>query len=187
MESKPKVIQVIGLNAPGLEDLVLSKKALITNAKRVAAPKRILERFPVWWESQYLPNPQPELFPTEKLKDLIEWLKKEDHKETIILASGDPLWFGIGRLLLKTFPKSQFCFHPSPTSLQLAFAKLGVPWQDSSWISLHGRDPAPLANLLQKRPKSLAILTDPNRGGAKEVREFLRSSGLEKKYAFWVF
>jgi precorrin-6Y C5,15-methyltransferase (decarboxylating) len=77
-------------------------------------------------------------------------------------------------------------FYPAPSSLQLAFARLGRPWQDASWVSLHGRDPEPLAAALQKRPPALAVLTDPGRGGADEVRRMLRASGLEAAYGFWL-
>jgi precorrin-6B C5,15-methyltransferase / cobalt-precorrin-6B C5,C15-methyltransferase len=104
----------------------------------------------------------------------------------VLLASGDPLWFGIGRLLLQRFPAAQLRFHPAPCSLQLAFAGLGRPWQDASWVSLHGRDPEPLAAALQKRPPALAVLTDPSRGGAEEVRRILAASGLAAAYAFWL-
>ena len=85
-----------------------------------------------------------------------------------------------------TFPAERIRFHPAPTSLQLAFARLGRPWQDASWISLHGRDPEPLAARLQQRPAALAVLTDPARGGAGEVRRILQSSGLEAAYQFWL-
>jgi precorrin-6Y C5,15-methyltransferase (decarboxylating) len=104
----------------------------------------------------------------------------------VVLASGDPLWFGIGRLLLQAFGPGLLRFHPAPSSLQLAFARIGRPWQDASWISLHGRDPAPLAAELQRRPAALAVLTDPARGGAAEVRALLRASGLEAAYALWL-
>lgn len=104
----------------------------------------------------------------------------------VLLASGDPLWFGIGRLLLQHLPAERLRFHPAPTSLQLAFARLGRPWQDASWISLHGRDPEPLAARLQQRPAALAVLTDPARGGADAVRRILRASGLEAAYELWL-
>ncbi|MCX5941396.1 MAG: precorrin-6y C5,15-methyltransferase (decarboxylating) subunit CbiE [Cyanobium sp. LacPavin_0818_WC50_MAG_67_9] len=107
-------------------------------------------------------------------------------RPAVLLASGDPLWFGIGRLLLQRFPAAQLRFHPAPCSLQLAFARLGRPWQDASWISLHGRDPEALAPALQKRPPALAVLTDPSRSGAEEVRRILAASGLEAAYAFWL-
>jgi precorrin-6Y C5,15-methyltransferase (decarboxylating) len=104
----------------------------------------------------------------------------------VVLASGDPLWFGIGRLLLDGLPSEQLRFHPAPSSLQLAFARIGRPWQDASWLSLHGRDPEPLAARLQQRPAALAVLTDPNRGGAEVVRLCLRAAGLEQAYGFWL-
>jgi precorrin-6Y C5,15-methyltransferase (decarboxylating) len=107
-------------------------------------------------------------------------------QRVVLLASGDPLWFGIGRLLLQHLPADRIRFHPAPTSLQLAFARLGRPWQDATWISLHGRDPEPLAARLQQRPPALAVLTDPGRGGAAEVRRILAASGLEAAYEFWV-
>ena len=80
----------------------------------------------------------------------------------------------------------QLRFHPAPSSLQLAFARIGRPWQDASWLSLHGRDPEPLAARLQQRPAALAVLTDPNRGGAEAVRLCLRAAGLEQAYGFWL-
>jgi len=54
------------------------------------------------------------------------------------------------------------------------------------WISLHGRDPEPLAARLQQRPAALAVLTDPARGGADAVRRILRASGLEAAYELWL-
>jgi precorrin-6Y C5,15-methyltransferase (decarboxylating) len=53
-------------------------------------------------------------------------------------------------------------------------------------VSLHGRDPEPLAAALQKRPAALAVLTDPQRGGARAVRLLLQASGLEAAYGFWL-
>jgi precorrin-6Y C5,15-methyltransferase (decarboxylating) len=88
---------------------------------------------------------------------------------------------------LQRFGAEQLQFHPAPSSLQIAFARLARPWQDASWVSLHGRDPEPLLAALQKRPTALTVLTDPNNGGAQTVREILRSLGLEAAYEFWLF
>jgi len=56
---------------------------------------------------------------------------------------------GIGRLLLQQIHQSSFRFHPAPASLQLAFARIGQACRTRSWISLHGREPEPLAAGLQ--------------------------------------
>ncbi len=179
------LIHLIGTDAAGIENLPTSLKNLILNSTTISAPKRILKEIPNWWENSKSNRPLPELFETNKPEKLIDWLKKQK-KPTIVLASGDPLWFGIGNTLLKSFPRNQLVFHPSPTSLQLAFARLGRPWHNASWISLHGRDPSPLAQKLRKRPESLAVIPDPSRGGAEEVRQYLLSSGLAANYDFWV-
>ena len=39
-------------------------------------------------------------------------------RSAVLLASGDPLWFGIGRLLLQHFSAEQLRFHPCPCSMQ---------------------------------------------------------------------
>ena len=70
--------------------------------------------------------------------------------------------------------------------MQLAFARIGRPWQDATWVSLHGRSPEALASALQSRPAALSVLTDPGQGGAATVRQILRSSGLEASYAVWL-
>ena len=179
-------IHVIGTNASGLEELPLFLQNLIHSTKKIAAPTRILKTIPTWWSKSNKGAPLPELFISDHPKELIEWLNSQN-SHTVVLSSGDPLWFGIGRCLIESLPKGRLIFHPCTSSLQLAFARLGRPWQDATWISLHGRDPSPLAKRLKERPKALVILTDPLRGGAKEVRDYLRASGLEKSYEFWIF
>ncbi|MCP9790410.1 precorrin-6y C5,15-methyltransferase (decarboxylating) subunit CbiE [Vulcanococcus limneticus Candia 3F8] len=194
MAGRPGVLEVVGNDAGGLAALPLAAQALIRSAALVAGPRRLLGELQPWWAAQAaagLLPPQatcPELVPTDRPE--AAWPALEvalaDGRPAVLLASGDPLWFGIGRLLLQRFGPERLRFHPAPSSLQLAFARLGRPWQDASWISLHGRDPEPLAAALQKRPPALAVLTDPSRGGAEEVRRILAASGLEMAYAVWL-
>ena len=99
-----------------------------------------------------------------------------------MFSGGDPLWFGIGRLLIQNFPLSKLNFEPAATSFQLAFSRLGKPWQNTKWISLHGRDPLQFEKAIKKLPSSLVVLTDSNRGGAKEVYQLLDSLELQKNF-----
>ena len=181
----PAPIHVIGTDAAGLDHLAVPLQELVLSAQGLAAPRRLLSQLPSWWQQQQTDQPLPELIASDQPEDLIAWLQQLQGT-SVVLASGDPLWFGIGRQLLEACPADQLHFHPAPSSLQLAFARLGRPWQDAAWISLHGRDPAPLAQKLQQRPAALAVLTDPSRGGAEEVRTILRASGLEAAYAVWL-
>ncbi len=184
--SRDKPIYVIGTDAGGLTNLSSKLGNLILSSERIVGPRRLLEDFSLWWESKGGGDHKPEVFKTESPKAIVDWLKEKE-KTTVVLASGDPLWFGIGRQLLENFPKGRLNFHPSPSSLQLAFARLGRPWQDVKWISLHGRDPSSLVEEVEKGPKVLALLPDPNRGGAEEIRRILISLGLEETFSFWIF
>jgi precorrin-6B C5,15-methyltransferase / cobalt-precorrin-6B C5,C15-methyltransferase len=92
------------------------------------------------------------------LKNLIESLLA--HKKKIaILASGDPLYFGIGRWFNNNFSAFEPQFFPGVSSIQAACHALGLSQQDCKVISLHGRALATLKRHL-KPFETLVILTD---------------------------
>jgi precorrin-6Y C5,15-methyltransferase (decarboxylating) len=176
------MIEVIGTDAGAPASLPVSLQQRLRQVMLIAAPRR-LHLALQHWAGEAL----PELIASDQPAFLLQRLRAlPADGAAAVLASGDPLWFGIGRLLLEELPAEKLRFHPAPSSLQLAFARVGRPWQDAAWLSLHGRDPAPLLARLQQRPTALAVLTDPSRGGAEEVRRCLRAAGLEQAYAFWL-
>lgn len=76
-----------------------------------------------------------------------------------VLASGDPLFFGIGRTLMQRFGQERVVVHPALSAMQLAFARLKEPWEDAAFLSLHGREGCDLLPILLKRSK-LFLFTD---------------------------
>ena len=186
MSDESKQIHVIGIDTSSVESFFEAKKKPIFKAERITGPRRILDSFKTWLKDKNIKNNKFEFFATEKLNDFIDLLKN-DKKKTIVFSGGDPLWFGIGRLLIQNFPLSKLYFEPAATSFQLAFSRLGKPWQNTKWISLHGRDPLQFEQAIKTLPSSLVVLTDSNRGGAKEVYQLLDSLELQKKYEFWTF
>jgi len=187
-------LAVIGTDASGLSGLPAPSLVLVRVARLLLAPQRLLADVAPWWRQEQaagriLPeDPCPALLASDRPEQIFGPLEEAlaAGRPAVLLASGDPLWFGIGRLLLQRLGPQRLRFHPAPSSLQLAFARIGRPWQDARWISLHGREPEPLAALLQQRPPALAVLTDPGRGGADEVRGILAASGLEAAYGLWL-
>ena len=84
--------------------------------------------------------------------------------DAVVLASGDPGFFGIVRALRERGLK--FTVLPAVSSVALAFARAGLPWDDAVVVSAHGRDPRPAVNVCRACPK-VAVLTGPGCGPAE--------------------
>ena len=176
------MIDVIGTDAGAPASVPAPQQTLLRAATVIAAPQRLQAALQNW-----LGDAKPELLSSDDPRALVDSMQsRAADQAVVVLASGDPLWFGLGRILCDRIGAERLRFHPAPTSLQLAFSRIGRPWQDADWVSLHGRDPEILASTLQKRPAALAVLTDPNQGGAGTVQQMLRSSGLEASTDLWL-
>lgn len=77
-----------------------------------------------------------------------------------VLASGDPGFFGVLRRLRARLGDDALHVHPAPSSVAVAFARLGLPWDDALVLSAHGRDSAPAVAAALRHDK-VAILTSP--------------------------
>ena len=78
-----------------------------------------------------------------------------------VLASGDPGFFGIVRALAERFGPEALDVRPAASSVSLAFARLGLPWDDAAVVSAHGRPLRAAARLAAASPKA-AVLTSPD-------------------------
>ena len=77
-----------------------------------------------------------------------------------VLASGDPGFFGIVRALAERFGPEALDVRPAVSSVALAFARLGLPWDDAVVVSAHGRSLPAAARRAAAAPKA-AVLTSP--------------------------
>ncbi len=78
----------------------------------------------------------------------------------VVLASGDPGYFGVLGALRRRLPDQPLAVHPAPSSVALAFARLGRPWQQARVLSAHGRPLGPVVAALRAGGVDAAILTD---------------------------
>lgn len=111
--------------------------------------------------------------------DLSEALRRivESEGPVVVLASGDPGFFGIVRRLREEFGEDLRVL-PGVSSVALAFARAGLPWEDAVTVSAHGRDgrsPRRAVNVCRANPK-VAVLTSPDFGPA-ELAEELDGAG----------
>jgi precorrin-6B C5,15-methyltransferase / cobalt-precorrin-6B C5,C15-methyltransferase len=106
----------------------------------------------------------------------------EDHN-VCVLASGDPLFFGVGAAVIARIGAEHVDIIPQPSSMQLAFARIGLAWDDAAILSVHGRSLTGLAARLRRVAKAV-VLTDDERSPAR-IATHLREHG-ESGWRAWV-
>ena len=79
--------------------------------------------------------------------------------QVVVMVSGDPGYYSMLDLLLKKFDASLIEVIPSISAMQLAFAKVSMPWHDATFLSFHGRRPTD-SELKFEPNKILGLLTD---------------------------
>ncbi|MEU1406105.1 precorrin-6y C5,15-methyltransferase (decarboxylating) subunit CbiE [Streptomyces sp. NPDC005728] len=98
------------------------------------------------------------------LETIGEYVGKE--LPVFVLASGDPGFFGIVRVLAERFGSGRLDVRPGVSSVATAFARAGLPWDDAVVVSAHGRDLRTAVNVCRAHPK-VAVLTGPGAGPAE--------------------
>ncbi len=176
-------IHVLGINSFEFEELPLKLQKLFIKTENIAVPDPYFEDIKLWGQS----NTKKEklFFASRSDNKLINWLKSQK-TDVILFSRGDPLWFGIGRILLENFSKEELSFYPSNTCAQIAFSKLKISWQEAIYVSIHGRDSTKLIEALKSKPSSLAIITDSNYNGLETIQNNLLELNLDYLYDFWI-
>lgn len=169
-------VQVFGIDASGLERLSSRARDALASATFVAGGKRHLalagcsnrETFAI----------------TNNLDELVARLESRGPDERcVVLASGDPLLFGVGATLIRALGADHVVVEPTASSVQLAFARIPCAWHDATIASVHGRPLAETLLPLLGKPK-IGLLTQ-NGAGPEAVAEFFLSRGLDD-YTAWV-
>lgn len=110
------------------------------------------------------------------LDDLVAALEARRGRRVCVLASGDPMWFGIGATLAKRFTADEMAVLPHPGAFSLAAARLGWPLQDVACLTVHGRPVEALALYLSPGARLLILARDGD--SPAEVTSLLREQGF---------
>ncbi|MBB5082666.1 precorrin-6y C5,15-methyltransferase (decarboxylating) subunit CbiE [Nonomuraea endophytica] len=144
------MITVVGIGADGWAGLAPGSRTAVQQAEVIMGSARQLGTLPpseaerVTWPSPLLPA----------LEDLVE---AHRDRAVCVLASGDPMFFGIGSTLVRLLGAGRLTVLPHVSSLSLACARLGWPVEDVEVISLVGRPVAAL-NAAFSPGRRLAVL-----------------------------
>lgn len=170
-------MNVVGIGLNGLSGLSENVKVIIENATVLVGSDRNLNYIPASHSAKRIV--------LGNFQSVIEEIRQHSNEKIVVLASGDPLFFGFGRLLLEHFSAEQLTFHPHLSSIQLAFNRLKLPWQNAKVISVHGRSLDELISLLKQGEDKIAILTD-NINTPSAIAHLYLSLDLPIFYEFWV-
>lgn len=81
-------------------------------------------------------------------------------RETVVLASGDPFWFGAGSVIARTLPQDEWRALPGPSTFSLAAAQLGWPLERTTCLGLHAAPVTRLRPHLGEGQRALVLLRD---------------------------
>lgn len=177
-------LYVIGI---GYKPFDKRAREIILNSEVILASSRLFEIFKEYDEFEIVKDKAKVI---NNVNETIEFIKKtkqqHDRATVVLLASGDPMFFGIGRRAVREFGKDNVEILPDLSSIQMAFAKIKEAWDDAFLMSLHGGpDPEKrrrlpyeindIPSLLEKHNK-IAILTDKENNPSAIAKEILDSS-----------
>lgn len=162
------MINVIGLGPGNTDYITKLGEKLIQNSDVVIGGKRNLESI-VDFEGEKIEI-------SSNLKEIVEYINNNKHKQISLIASGDPLIYGIGRYLSKNIDKEDLNIVSGISSLQYIFSKVHIDMNDLYITSSHGKTPDFDYVLSHKK---VCMVTDKIIG-PKEICKQILDRNLEK-------
>lgn len=183
--SQMNKLYVIGI---GYKPLDKRAQEIILDSSVILASNRLFDVFKGYDEFEAVKD---KIKVINNVDQTIEFIKTCFHPDRAglqpltLLASGDPMFFGIGRRAVREFGKENVEIIPDLSSIQLAFSRIKEPWDDAFLMSLHGGpDPERRRRLpytindipsLVQRYNKIAILTD-RENNPSEIAKALNAS-----------
>lgn len=161
-------LTILGLGEDGLDGLPPASRQALDGAEIVMGPPRHLSLIPKT-QAERIEWPVP-------FADGIPILTDLRGRPTVVLASGDPFWFGAGSVIARTFDASEWIALPGQSTFSLAAARLGWPLETTLTFGLHA---APLTRLRPHLAAGLrAILLLRDGKAVAELATYLTETGF---------
>lgn len=168
-----QTIYLVGAGMAGREGFSTKALEIIDAAQVLVGHPRHLDLFPDF---------RGEKMPLGDLSELLVFLK-DTNQQVVLLASGDPTFFGISRFLLRNLPKERLEIFTNVTSMQYAFSQIKESWDDAIFVSAHGRGMNVAVDKIIASEKA-CILTDKVNTPSAIAKELI-SRGAEG-YEAWL-
>ncbi|WP_443048398.1 precorrin-6y C5,15-methyltransferase (decarboxylating) subunit CbiE [Streptomyces sp. NBC_00053] len=166
----PPAVTVVGIGADGWAGLPDAARTELIDAEVLIGGERQLGLLPASCRGQRVPWPSP-------LRPAVPGLLAAHAGSRVaVLASGDPMFYGIGRALTEVLGTGALRILPHPSSVSYACARIGWPVEDTEVVTLVGRPAARLAAALHHGRRVLVLSADARTPAA--VAGLLREQGF---------
>ncbi|MGJ4949065.1 precorrin-6y C5,15-methyltransferase (decarboxylating) subunit CbiE [Bradyrhizobium sp. HKCCYLS20291] len=146
-------LSIVGIGEDGVDGLSAHARRLVAQAQLVVGGARHLELAASLISGERLAWPSP-------LHLAFDQIAARSGQPVVVLASGDPFNFGVGKQLMQRFAVADMLCVPQPSAFSLAAARLGWPLQDVAQVTLHGRALEGIIRHLTPGARILALAWD---------------------------
>lgn len=164
-------MNIVGIGPGAKEYLTLGVVELIENSDVLVGSQRSLDLFD--YVNAEMVVLQPRDIP-QTVKTAVKYVN--EGKVVTILSTGDPGFSGMLKTVQRLSPETKLNVVPGISSVQLAAAKLQIPWDTANLITIHGGK-APTDDLVDRIDNSTANIILPNRH-ISELAEYLIEHGF---------
>ncbi|WP_223545782.1 precorrin-6y C5,15-methyltransferase (decarboxylating) subunit CbiE [Pseudomonas sp. A-B-19] len=160
-------LTVVGIGEDGFKGLGKNARHALLRASKIFGGQRHLDLLPPCIRGERQPWPSP---------FCLESLLAHRGEPVCVLASGDPMFFGVGASLARQLPSEEMLILPAPSSCSLAAARMGWPLQDVVTLSVVARPVAALNAHLSSGVRLLVLSNDGRSPAA--IAALLRERGF---------
>ncbi len=146
-------IRIVGIGEDGLEGLTAVARKLIADANLLVGETQTLNRIP--------PDNAERLAVGSRLDEVVTRLQTVASQKVVVLAEGDPLFYGVARYLCDQLGKDRFEVVPHVSSMQLAFARVKESWEEAFLTNLASHDIAAVVEQIRVAEK-VGLFTTEN-------------------------
>jgi len=156
-------VTIIGLNEDGLAGLSLASRQALEQAEIIFGAPRHLALAGVSGREWGVPFS-------------VEPVMAERGRRVVVLASGDPFWYGAGGSLMEHLAQGEWVSHPAPSTFALAANRLGWRMEETICLGLHAAPMARLRPVLARGQRVICLLRDGD--SVREVCAYLAAQGF---------
>jgi len=158
-------LTIIGIGEDGLSGLGTLAREVIDGAEFLFGGERhlaLVGKKGLIWKSP--------------LEDSFVELDQLQGKKVVVIATGDPMWFGIGATLGRRYGPDAIKVIPSSSAFSLVAARLTWPLNEIDCLTVHGRDLDRVRAFLMPGNKLIILTNDGNTPG--QIAELLKDTGF---------